>query len=170
MVRVVGTALALALVAAVAFEAADDTKPPLTVEVRPDRHEYALSDQIRLDVVLRNNGDKPLTVFGQLGWGFGAGLVLSIVDEQGRRVEPESLDHDELPPSATTNEKDLVRLYPNHFLGVGRTDSVKELFVGRGKFRVVVEYLSPLAGAEAAGVWTSKHPPVRSKTVEVVVK
>lgn len=145
--------------------------PPLKPSVHTDRASYGLSDDINIEVRLTNRGDSPLLVYGELGWGFGGGLILRITDKGGKPVEPRHLDDDSVPPGAPSDSRNFVRLFPGHFLGTSRKDKVVDLFGRPGQYRLVVDYLSPVSAqlAQLEGLWSAEMGPVRSDTVDVTV-
>jgi len=148
----------------------DKVSPP-KLSIHTDRATYGLSDEINIEVRVTNKGQAPILVYGELRWGFGGGLVIHLADKDGKPVEPRYLDDDSIPPGGATDAKNLVRLYPGHFLGTSRKDKVADLLGQPGHFRIAVDYLSPvsaqLVGLE--GLWSSEMGPVRSDTIEVVV-
>jgi len=56
-------------------QSAKNEEPMLTATLASDKTNYSLADDIRLDVRVTNAGKSPVTVFGELLWGYAEGLA-----------------------------------------------------------------------------------------------
>lgn len=124
-----------------------------------------------LETRLVNIGEERVSVFGQLLWGYGGGLTLHVADQSGRPVEAEQHDDDMVVPSVLGNPESYVVLLPNHFLGVDRKDSPKNLFRRPGVYSLFVEYQSPVAEryAKTPNFWGREKGSIRSAPIRIEV-
>ena len=113
-----------------------------------DKRRYKSSDDLKLQVMLRNPTNKSVYVFRTLDWGVSASLSLQVSDVSGKQIEP-----DFAPDAQTYDSPDdksaFVKLGPDHFLGASFPASLKFLNLTRpGKYSISVEYTSPFSSAE----------------------
>jgi hypothetical protein len=118
------------------------------VSLASDCNAYALHDSITLNARVSNTGRAPVTLYSDLGWGLIAGLHLSIKDQAGRSVEPDSLDHDMPVPSTFDDRSYYLTLRRHQYFGTLRRDSIKQLFHKPGKYTLQLTYRSPISAAE----------------------
>jgi len=119
-------------------------KGVLQVMATADKHKYRMSETLSLEVRISNKSRIAQTIYGRLAWGELAGLMLDIHDSEGKKIRSDRLD-DNLPvPSTFENERYFVTLGRNHFLGIVRTDLVKDLFPKPGTYLLAVRYQSPV--------------------------
>lgn len=121
----------------------------LSVGISSDCASYGLQDGITFRVELKNRATSPITLYGKLGWGELGGLTLKIAQMSGKVVQPNILDDDMIIPSTLSNRVYYATVFRNQFIGVSRTDRVSELFPAPGKYKVWVEYLSPVPAASS---------------------
>ncbi|HEX6852114.1 MAG TPA: hypothetical protein VF139_12005 [Candidatus Polarisedimenticolaceae bacterium] len=106
--------------------------------------EVSYDGDVALLVLLRNDSIYPLRVFGQVGFGLSAGLVLHIVDESGAPVQSPFLLDAQVRPPKRDDPHSLVHLEGGLSLGVNLTGPAKDLFPSRGRYRLHVTYLCPV--------------------------
>lgn len=116
----------------------------LRVTATSDKHKYRMNETLSLEVRISNRLRTAQTIYGRLGWGELAGLMLNIHDSEGRKIQTDLLDDDLPVPSTFENERYFVTLGRNHSLGVVRTDLVKDLFPKPGTYVLTVQYQSPV--------------------------
>jgi hypothetical protein len=119
------------------------TAPRLTVSLSSSA--VVLADDVTLCVKIENASDEPLWILGDLRWGQWGGLVLHVGPWGDDGPLPLILDHAAFSKDEITTEA-LVRLAPHTFLGKSRTIAVRSLVRHPGKYRLWVEYLSPIPG------------------------
>lgn len=155
---------------------------PLLLELSVSPATVNISEQVALDVRLRNlkswtspEEEGEVTVFGSLGWGYGAGLALNIRNETGEVVHEQNYSDRLVPPSEFKRRESFVTLQPDHYLGTVRQDPARELFPRPGRYVVWVEYASP-ASADISvklrgldDIWWRGRGRLRSNEVEIVV-
>ncbi|HEV2101815.1 MAG TPA: hypothetical protein VGR58_03460 [Candidatus Acidoferrum sp.] len=149
-----------------------DNEATLSVLLSSDKKEYSLKEEIRWDARLLNSGTAPLTVFGHLRWGYGAGLTIHISDSAGQDVPPKYLDDDMILPTEADDRCSYVVLPPGHYLGATRPDHVSNLVQKPGTYFVYVEYKIPLPKKYGKGpnFWSREKPAVVSNRVEIDVR
>ena len=124
-----------------------------------------------LEAKLVNVGSEGVSLFGQLLWGYAGGLTIHVADQSGRPVEAEQRDDDMVVPSVLGNPESYVVLLPNHFLGVDRKDSPKNLFRKPGVYSLFVQYQSPVPEryAKTANFWGREKGSIRSAPIRIEV-
>lgn len=120
----------------------------LEVHLIAERHLYKRGDKINLKVMVVNNSDQDVFVYGKLEWGYSASLTLCLTDAKGRSVQPKFIsDAITYPPD---DKSQFVRLSPFHFLGTYYIASTEELNIqSPGKYSIVIEYHSPIRSSKA---------------------
>lgn len=115
----------------------------LEVQVLAEKRVYKKRDKIDLKVLVINNSDQDIFVYGNLEWGYLASLTLCLQDARGRSIQPKFIsDAITRPPE---DQSEFVKLAPFHFLGTYYVASTEELNIQRpGKYSIVVEYHSPI--------------------------
>jgi len=149
----------------------------LGIELLCSNTKISIKDSISFYVKLANTGNKKLTVFYQLEWGYIAGLQMMITDEAGYKVLSEIYDDYLTIPTLIRNPSSYIALYPRHYWGVTRLDTAKNLFRKPGKYSVTVTYLSPAfessveedTGVKIKDLWGRERVPIISSTVWIEV-
>jgi hypothetical protein len=114
------------------------------VNVATDCTAYGLADDVDLHVEIQNQGPSPIVMYGKIGWGELGGLVLKVAGANGEAAQPLSLDADMVIPSTLRDRNYYVTVFKNQFIGISRAERANELFSGTGKYKVWVEYMSPV--------------------------
>jgi uncharacterized protein YcfL len=150
-------------------EVVDQTSLRLVVTSSTVR--LAQSDPLNLEVKLVNVGSEKVSIFGRLLWGYAGGLTIHVSDESGRPVEAEQHDDDMVSPSLLGNPDSYVVLLPDHFLGVDRKDSPRNLFRKPGSYSLFIEYLSPIPErySKTPNFWGREKGVVRSAPIHIQV-
>ena len=130
-----------------------------------------LNEPFVLEIKLVNVGSERTSLFGQLLWGYAGGLTLHVTAQGGKSVEAEQHDEDMLVPSVLGNPESYVMLLPNHFLGVERRDSPKNLFRKPAVYTLFVEYQSPVPEryAKTPNFWGRERGAIRSRPIRIEV-
>lgn len=124
----------------------------LRLEVRAEEGTVPVRGAFQLCAEIHNdNALEPMTLYGDLGWGYGGGFVVEIRDAAKNKVEPRFLDDSHLIPTTLDDKAYFVAVQPRHFLGTCRSDKVKDLFGHPGKYEVIVRYRSPVPNEFAQG-------------------
>ena len=132
---------------------------------------YKPRDQFKLQVMLRNAGEKPLYVYGTLEWGSSATLMFHIRDASGREVEP-ILIPDPTPHAPPEDKSDFVKLQPDNFLGTSYFAPVKLMNLSEpGKYSIFVEYWCPFSGSDVSvsPFWGKGNGKIKSNIVHIEV-
>jgi hypothetical protein len=158
-------------VAAPSAQSTKEGQQVLTVTLAADRARYSLRDHINLDVRLTNVSNMPVTVFGELLWGYAGGLVLHVTDSSGREIPSRTLDDDMVVPSALVDRISFAVLNRNHYLGTTRVEPLEEFIREPGTYFIEVQYLSPVSRelGQGPGFWSREKGPVRSNKIGVHV-
>jgi hypothetical protein len=143
----------------------------LKLVITSSKQRVTQNESFVLEAKLVNVGSERVSLFGQLLWGHAGGLILHITNQSGRPVEPEQHDDDMVVPSMLGNSESYVVLLPNHFLGVNRQDSPKNLFREPGVYSLFVEYQSPVPEryAKTPNFWGREKSPIRSAPIRIEV-
>lgn len=124
----------------------------LELNARISSENVRLQEQVEICAWLRNGNQlRPMTLFGELGWGFSGGLLLKVRNEQGEEVNAKLFDDDQIIPGELGNSEAFVTLQPNHFLGTCRFDLAEDLFRAPGSYILSVTYVSPVPQKYAKG-------------------
>jgi hypothetical protein len=140
------------------------------IVVAPQRR-YKLSEKITLPVMLFNSGKDDIYVFGTLGWGHSASLLLHVRDSSGKEIEPVGVPDDQTQ-FIKDDKSILVKLVPNHFLGTNFFAPLEVLNLNRpGRYVVFAEYKSPLSlsDVELRPFWGKERGPINSNRVSIEV-
>jgi hypothetical protein len=94
-----------------------------------------------------------------------------VSDNRGQSVAAEHYDDDILIPSALGALESYVILFPDHFLGIERKDTPKNLFSKPGIYTLFVEYMSPVPARYGRGpnFWSREKGLVRSVPIQIEV-
>jgi hypothetical protein len=130
---------------------------------------YALDENVTLEAKLLNSTSESIIIYGKLLWGYAGGLVLRIYDEAGLEVHAAGYDDDLLIPSTLREAANFVKLAPNHFLGVQRTDRASDLFGKPGAYRIRVQYRSPvpLKYKNQPDFWSTERGVISSEFISI---
>lgn len=162
----IGLALCIVLLSGVAFgqgsanpakaNGVTNGKPqPLTLLLTCNKSEVSTDDPVVLTVQLLNGSSDSISVFGELKWGYGGGLMLNVSDEKGNPTFSEQHDDDMIVPSRIADSSAYVVVPPDHLFGVVRSDTPKNLFRTSGRYKISVRYWSPISERQAKrkGFW-----------------
>jgi hypothetical protein len=138
----IGTVSVVAFLLAQGYAWSGDIGLELQLGLKNNR--YHLSDDIELDIRLRNIGSVPVAIFGEILWGYQGGMVLHVETIEGGAVGSDFIEHDRINPAALKDDKSYVLLRPRHYFGTTRKDKIENLFVRPGVYRIWLEYLSPV--------------------------
>ncbi len=149
-----------------------DNETKLSVLLSSDKKDYSLEEEIHWDARVLNSGTAPLTIFGHLRWGYGAGLTIHVSDSADRDVPTRYLDDDMILPTEADDRYSYVVLAPGHYLGASRPDHVSDLVQKPGTYFVYVQYKIPLPKKYGKGpnFWSREKPVVVSNRVEIDVR
>ena len=144
---------------------------PLKLVLTISRQQLKPDEDLGLSAKLVNVGQDPLSIFSDLLWGYAGGLTIHISDSHGHPVQPQQHDDDMVVPSVLGNPEYYASLFPDHFLGVERKDSARNLFPKPGSYSVYVEYRSPVLGryAKAPNFWGREKGTIRSTPIHIEV-
>lgn len=110
-----------------------------------DQTTYSLSQSLVIDVGITNDGPDVVYIYGDISWGYMAGLVLTLRDESGKEIAPVLMDDTVLPPPPRNDDPTMfIKLGANNFFGTRRRLAVTELVKNPGRYSLQVEYRSPL--------------------------
>lgn len=151
-----------------------EKQPRLVVDLIADKAVYRPKEDISLKVLVTNDGLlDDLFIYGELGFGYAASLTLFRRDAKGREVPTRFIDDFRGNPPNLSDPNTFVKLSPGHFLGITYETSIYNLNLDHpGKYRLWVEYHSPIAKSEAklASFWGSEDGNVKSNVLEIVVR
>lgn len=151
-----------------------EKRPQLVVELISDKAVYRSKEDISLKVMVTNDGlVDDLFIYGELGFGYAASFTLFRRDAKGREVPTRFIDDSRGNPPNLRDPNTFVKLCPGHFLGITYETSIYNLNLDRpGKYRLWVEYHSPITKSEAklTSFWGSEDGNVRSNVLEIVVR
>jgi hypothetical protein len=143
----------------------------LGLSLAAHKRRYKRSDQLKLDVMLKNSREEDVYVFGALDWGYSASLVLHVRDASGKEVEPVVV-FDAQTFTSPDDKSAFLKLRPNHFLGTTFFSPLKFLSLTRpGKYAIVAEYNSPfsIADVELKPFLGKENGPLKSNVVWIEV-
>ena len=126
-------------------------RAPLRLQAATPAARIRLSDRIIIEARIQNVSDGAVSIYGALRWGHAGGLVLRIIDERGKDVQPKALDDDLIIPSTLKDRSSFVTLQERHFVGVDRSDPAGDLFPRAGAYTLWLEYVSPVPAAYGKG-------------------
>lgn len=144
----------------------------LEVSARTDKAVYNRGETIRLEILLKNLSEEPISLYGSLSWGHSASLTLRVTDAAGKEIPAKYLDDSLTPPPPPNDQSFFVNLNPHHFFGTVRESSLDELNINKpGKYKIVVEYHSPIPQSFGKGLslWGREKGSIRSKPTQVEV-
>jgi hypothetical protein len=151
-----------------------ESHPRLVVELISDKAVYRSKEDISLKVMVTNDGlADDLFIYGELGFGYAASLTLFRRDAKGREVPTRFIDDSRGNPPNLNDPNTFVKLNPGHFLGITYESSIYTLNLEHpGKYRLWVEYHSPISKSEAklASFWGSEDGNVKSNVLEILVR
>lgn len=144
----------------------------LSVGITSDCHVYGLEDRITVSVALKNQSRSPIVLFSKLGWGELGGIVLKVSRANGEMLHQQALDDDMIVPSALEKPEYYSTIFVNQFIGISRTELVSDLFKSPGKYKVWVEYMSPVPAANSlakTNFWSMEKGRVTSRAMSIDV-
>jgi len=143
----------------------------VSLAITMDRRTAKLGDRILIEAQLRNMTERPVAFWGELLWGYRGGLILHVLREDGSEVPSRPRVDESIIPSELRNLSSYVTVQPAHTFGVVRSDRVSALVDSPGRYRIFVEYLSPLPRnyANVENLWTRDRGAIRSPEVELTV-
>lgn len=120
----------------------------LEVQLFTEQHIYKRSEKLNLKVMVINNSDQDIFIYGNLEWGYSASLTLCLRDARGKDIQPKFIsDAITYPPD---DKSQFVKLLPFHFLGTYYVSSIEDLNIQRpGRYFIFVEYHSPIPSVKA---------------------
>lgn len=177
-------ALGLVLGSIVNYEAYD-TKPKVQkqntsveqrlsgIELRLVSHKrnYKRSEQLRLDVMLKNLRNDDVYVFGTLEWGYSASLILHVQDGSGKEIEPDFL-FDAQTYTLPDDKDAFLKIRANHMLGTTFVAPLKFLGLKKpGRYSISAEYNSPFSSSEVdlKPFFGKESGPIKSNVVWIEV-
>jgi hypothetical protein len=113
-----------------------------------DRASYSLSDQMVVDVGIRNDGRQPIYVYSETWWGLAGGFALEFWDAAKKFIGPGFQDEEVMPPPRDQDLNDRALFVPlgqDNFFGVRRVLSVKAFLKSPGKYTLTIQYGNPLS-------------------------
>lgn len=151
-----------------------------TLEQKPSRlglhiighkRRYKRSEQLKLDVTLKNSGEDDVYIFGTLDWGYSASLVLHVRNASGKEIEPVVVF--DAQTYASPDDKDgFLKLHPNHFLGTTFFSPIKFLSLTRpGRYAIFAEYNSPFSTTDVklSPFWGKENATIKSNVLWIEV-
>lgn len=151
-----------------------EERPRLVVQLIADKTVYGPKDDITLKVMVENDAlSGAVFVFGDLGFGHSASFTLFRRDGRGQEVPTRFIDDARGNPPDLTDPHTFVKLSPGNFLGTSYESSIYNLnFERPGKYKLWVEYHSPIAKSEAkvSPFWASEDGNVKSNVIEITVR
>jgi hypothetical protein len=143
----------------------------LEVQLFTEKHIYKKGDKLNLKVMISNNSDQDIFVYGNLEWGYLASLTLCLRDGRGKDIQPKFIsDAITYPPN---DKSQFVKLSPFHFLGTYYVASTEDLNMQRpGRYSIFVEYHSPILSAKAgvSPFYGKESGMIRSKPIWIEVQ
>jgi hypothetical protein len=152
----------------------EQKRPMLVVELIADKAVYRSKEDIALKIMVVNDAPSDdVFIYGDLGFGYSASFTLFRRDAHGREVPTRFIDDYRGNPPDLSDPMTFVKLNPGHFLGISYETSIYNLNLEKpGKYRLWVEYHSPISKSEAkvAPIWSSEDGPVKSNVLEILVR
>ena len=146
----------------------------LIVELNADKAVYRPKEHITLKVMVTNDAlVDDVFIYGDLGFGYYASFTLFRHDAHGREVPTRFVDDSRGNPPSLSDPNTFVKLSPGHFLGISYESSIYNLNLERpGKYRIWVEYHSPIAKSEAkiSPFWSAEDGNVKSNVLEILIR
>lgn len=106
-----------------------------------DRPKYPLSEELKLNAVLRNEGKSTVYVARRMaGFWDGGNLGIEISDEQGNHIPLPFRTHVPPPPPKEGDTSFLLPLDSGHSYGSWFALSVKDFFHNPGKYSIRITY------------------------------
>jgi hypothetical protein len=144
------------------------------VGLTSDKKVYRPKDDLNLTVTVKNDevsGD--VFIYGDMGFGYSASFTLFRRDAQGREVPTRFIDDYRGNPPNLDDPYTFVKLSSGTFIGIGYENSIYNLHLEKpGKYRIWVEYHSPISQSEArvTPFWGSEDGNVKSNVIEILVR
>src|ERR1044072_9163348 len=126
----------------------EQTQRRLELSLVSQKRKYRRNDQFKIQVMLRNSGERDVYIFGTLDWGYSSSLMCYIRDASGREIQP-LLSPDAHTYASPVDTSAFVRLGPDHFLGTTYYAPLRFMNLTRpGKYAIFAEYNSPFSTNE----------------------
>jgi len=143
----------------------------LEVQVLSEKPVYNRGDKLNLKVLVINNSDQDIFVYGNLEWGYKASLTVCLKDAKGNDIQPKLIS--DAITYVPDDKSQYVKLAPFHFLGTYYVASFEDLNMQKpGKYSIYVEYHSPIksAKAEVSPFFGKENGVVQSKPIWIEVQ
>jgi len=116
---------------------------PISLVVWTDQGKHSLTDSVKVNAALQNNGDKSVYVDRRMFWtGFGGGLKLEIRDEQRKSLPARALSDAIMPPPKKGDTSILIPLDEGFLYGTSVNLLTKDFFPKPGRYSIRVIYKS----------------------------
>ena len=132
--------------AAQAKKAEKTTSAPLVLSVRTDRKIYRMSDKIRMETQLLNEGNEDAYIYEwDLCWNFARGLSMRWSTHDDQPVQGGFLLDCVPPPPKEGNVYALIRLQPGRFYGLADELKVRDVVNKPGEYNLTVTFGSSIS-------------------------
>jgi hypothetical protein len=149
-------------------------RPRLEIELIADKVIYGPKDDIKLKVMVKNDEvSDDVFVYGDMGFGYSASFTLFRRDAKGREVPTRFIDDYRGNPPNLDDPHTFVKLSSGTFLGIEYQNSIINLHLEKpGKYRIWVEYHSPLSKSEAkvTPFWGSEDGSLKSNVLDILIR
>ena len=154
---------------------------PLTLTVRTDRQSYRLTEELKMEILLKNDSNEDIYIWGwDLCWNPARGLSMHITARDGKPVTGDFFLDCVPPPPREGYPYAFIRIEAGQFHGRADTFKVKDLINRPGEFDVEVTYNSFLSDEfireflakdpiAKLPVWTMEKPVITATKVHVIV-
>jgi len=149
-----------------------NSQVPLEISLSTSLVSGTMTDSVTLTTAIKNIASDPIFIYGELDWGPSSSLFLFVEDDAGKSVKA-SFFEDALPSMPSPKDKALfIKLNPDHFFGISRTDTLSTLVPKPGVYYFQVVYHGPISRRFATGkpAWGSEDPPLRSNKIRIEVR
>jgi len=156
--------------------------PALELTVRVDRQTYRISDTIRMEAQLLNNGNEDVYIWDwDLCWNPARGLSMYLTSTGGSPAHGDFLFDCVPPPPKEGNVYAFIKLEPGRFYGVADEIKVTDVVSKPGEYDISVTYSSFASRSfikeflqhdpiSKLPVWTMEQPTITAPRVHIVVK
>lgn len=111
---VLGLILSLLSQAPIAEGDTTSDSSQLTLSLMAHKRRFKPKEQVKFDIMVTNSGKEPVYIFGTLGVGYSASLIVHVRNAAGKDVQPL---FDDLTFESPNDKSVFVKLLPYHFLG-----------------------------------------------------
>lgn len=153
-------------------QAAQSSGLAISVRTLGAIEEYAVGDKIDLEITLYNSSLNPIGLYSKLGLGYQGGLIIHVLDGNGKEVMTPSLQHDFLDLKAIEDPKNYILLNSHHLLGVRHSFILSEFVAKPGYYKMIVEYHSPINPSTVVveNLWGSNRKSIISDSLNLKIK